>query len=83
MIGIGAKDDIYYIDYYIKTFKVLFPLFPDEEREIHELVGEPATPYFIGVKLKGGDNIEIFYTQLGKIPPATTFIREIIDLSGL
>ena len=83
IIGIGAKDDIHYLNYFRKNFKVKFPLFPDEDREIHELVGEPATPYFIVVKLKEKGELEIFYTHIGKIPAADEFIYTILKKSGI
>ena len=83
IIGIGAKDDIYYVDYFKKNFKIKFPLFPDEDRVVHELVGEPPTPYFIIVKLKGKGGVEILHTHLGKIPPADEFINLMIEKSGL
>ena len=83
LVGIGVKDDIYYINSFKKQFKVQFPLFTDEEREIHELVGEPPTPFFIGVKLKKDKREEIFYTHLGRIPAPDKFINLIIKKSGL
>ena len=82
MIGIGAKDDMTYIDYYIKNFQVKFPLFPDEDREIHKMVGEPPTPFFIAVKLSNKGE-EIVYTHLGKIPAIDEFIGEIQKRAGI
>ncbi len=83
MIGIGAKDDIYYVDYYKKTFKVKFPLFPDEDLVIHEMVGSPPTPFFIVAKLKDKGEIDIIYTILGKIPAVDEFINLILEKSGI
>ncbi|MDY7032816.1 MAG: hypothetical protein SVY10_13025 [Thermodesulfobacteriota bacterium] len=83
LIGIGVKDDIHYINSFKKQFKVQFPLFTDEEREIHELVGEPPTPFFIGVQLKKNKKGDVFYTHLGRIPPPDKFINLIIKETGL
>ena len=83
MIGIGAKDDVYYVDYYKKTFKVQFPLFPDEDRTIHKMVGEPPTPFFIAVKISDSGKEEIIYTHLGKIPPVDEFIAELQKRAGI
>ena len=83
MIGIGAKDDIYLIQYVKENWKVKFPLFTDEDRDIHELIGEPPTPYFIIVKIKEKGELEIFHTHLGKIPAADEFINTIMDKGGL
>ena len=83
MIGIGVTDDLDYINTFRKQFKVKFPLFTDEERDIHMLIGEPPTPFFIAVKLTKGKREEVFYTHLGRIPPPDKFISLIIKKSGL
>lgn len=83
IIGIGAKDDSYAIKYVQENWKVKFPLFTDEDREIHEKFGEPGTPYFFCVKIKGKGEVEIFYTHPGKLPPVDEFIRTIEDKAGL
>ena len=83
LIGIGARDDIHYIKFFRKQFKVPFPLFPDMELDIHRPLGSPATPFFIGLKLKEGGKKEVFYTHLGKIPGAAEFLQIIKKESGL
>ena len=83
LIGIGVKDDIHYINAFKKQFKVQFPLFTDEDREIHELIGEPSTPFFIGVTFKKDKKGKVFYTHLGRIPAPDKFVNLIIKKSGL
>jgi len=75
MIGIGARDDIYYIKYFKENFKVKFPLFPDKDLAIHEMLGGPKTPYFIVLKFDKNGDEKIIFTNLGKIPGATEFIN--------
>jgi hypothetical protein len=83
LIGIGARDDIHYINFYRKKFKTPFPLFPDKELDIHRLIGGPETPFFIALKLKGGGKTNVFYTHLGKIPSAAEFLQLVVKKSGL
>ncbi len=83
MIGIGANDDIYYVDYFAKEFKAEYPLFPDEDLIIHEQVGGPATPYWMGVKLNEDGTKEIFYSMLGELKEPDKFLNTILTESGL
>ena len=83
MIGIGASDDIYGVDYFKKTFKVEFPLFTDEDRVIHKMVGEPGTPYFIVVKSDNKGDEEIILTHPGRISGAIEFISAIQKKAGI
>jgi hypothetical protein len=83
MLGIGAKDDKYYIKYARESWKVKFPLFPDENLVIHKMVGSPGTPYFICVKKDEKGKLEIFYTHAGAITAADKFINTVVEKAGL
>ena len=83
MLGIGAKDDIYYIQYARESWKIKFPLFPDADLIITRMVGLPGTPYFICVKKDEKGKIEIFYTHEGAVTAADKFINTIVEKSGL
>lgn len=47
------------------------------------MVGDPYTPYFIGVKFDKNRKEEIFLTHLGKLTGATEFIRTILEKAKL
>jgi peroxiredoxin len=83
LIGIGAKDDIYAIKFVKESWHVKFPIFTDEDREIHEKFGEPGTPYFFCVKIKKKGGVEIFYTHPGKLSAVDEFINTIVEKAGL
>jgi hypothetical protein len=84
LIGIGVSDDIHYLKFFRKKFKVPFPLFPDKPLTIHKLLGQPEVPFFIGLKLKEGGKTEIFYTHLGPFKGgAADFLQLIVKKSGL
>jgi hypothetical protein len=84
LIGIGAKNDIYYVGLFKDQHRVPFPLFPDKNLDIHKLIGKPETPFFIGLKLKEKGKPKIFYTHLGPVPGgAAEFLKLIMKKSGL
>jgi hypothetical protein len=83
LIGIGAKNDIHYVELFAKQYKVLFPLFPDKDASIyHKIAGDTGTPVFIGVTLRDG-NSKVFFTHLGAGINADKFLAEIIKKAGL
>ena len=83
LIGIGAGNDIYEVDYYRKKYKIKFPLFDDEDYSIHEQIGEPGTPYFICVKVGDDGSPRVFYTQAGGFKRSADFLDKVLKESGL
>jgi hypothetical protein len=84
LIGIGAGNDIHYVKYFGKQYKVPFPLIPDKPPIIYKkIAGDPGTPVFIGVKLQDDGNSKVFFTHLGPGINADKFLDIIIKKSGL
>lgn len=83
LIGIGAGNSPFEVDFYRKTYKIPFPLFPDEDFVIHKVCGEVRTPYFFGVKIHKDGSDVVSYSKLGGFEHAEDFLKEMVRLSGI
>lgn len=83
LIGIGAGNTPFEVDIFRNNYKVLFPLFSDENYSVHQSLGDVRTPYFIAVKIKKDETHEIFYSKLGGFKEVDDFLELMLKLSGL
>ncbi len=83
MIGIGTGNTPFEVGFFQKKYEVDFPLFSDENLSIHQILGELRTPYFIGVKINRDGSNKVFYSRLGQFRDVNSFLKRIVELSGL
>ena len=83
IIGIGTGNTSFEVGFFQKKYEVDFPLFPDENLYIHQILGELRTPYYIGVKINRNGSDEVFYSRLGQFRDINGFLKRIVELSGL
>jgi len=82
LVGIGVGNSSYEVDIFRKKYNVPFPLYADGDFKIHKKLGEPRTPYFIGVKINPNGSHSIFYSKLGEFGDVDAFLAEMVRLSG-
>lgn len=73
LIGIGAGNSQYEVDFFRKTFNISFPLFADGDFAIHKQLGEVRTPYFFGVA-NTASRPKIVHAHLGGVEGMNAFI---------
>ena len=83
IIGIGAGNSDFEVNFFRKNYTVEFPLFSDEDFSIHKRLGEVRTPYFIGVKIHQNDRAEIFMSEPGGGKAPGEFLDLIVQKSDL
>jgi len=83
LIGIGAGNSRYEVEVFKKTFHTPFPLFPDNEFDIHEALGEVRSPYFIVIKIDKDGTHEVVHSELDSFKEAHAFLELVIKASGL
>ncbi|HOY62164.1 MAG: thiol-disulfide oxidoreductase [bacterium ADurb.Bin236] len=70
IIGVGAGNAQSELDMYNKAEQVQFPLFPDPEFYVYELVKEPRTPFLLFVKPDGEGGLAVAASHLGTLKDA-------------
>lgn len=83
LIGIGAGNSAFEVEFFKENYQIRFPLFSDTNFEIHKRIGEVGTPHFVGLKPHKNKGLEIFYSQSGEITDPKAFLETLIRASGL
>ncbi len=83
LIGIGAGNSTFEVEFFRNTYKIPFPLFPDDDFSIHKKIGEVRTPYFIVVGINKDGTHRILYTHQGHLKNHDQFIKMLIQRAGL
>ncbi len=81
LIGIGAGNSRFEVNFFKKKYDIQFPLFPDADYAIHKQIKEVRTPHFFGLNIQRNMDIEIFYSRTGEILDPKDFIDTVIRKS--
>jgi len=83
LIGIGVGNSPYEVEILKEAYNLSFPIFPDKDFNIHKILGEVRTPFFIAVKMNGNGSHEVVYTQSGGFHEAAPFLIQLLEAYGL
>ncbi len=77
IIGIGVGNSTYEVDHFRKHYQIPFPLFPDEDFNIHKSVGEVRTPFFIIADIGPNDKGRVLWTGKGNMDKLEIFMNRL------
>jgi thiol-disulfide isomerase/thioredoxin len=83
LIGIGAGNSDFEIDFFRKQYGIKFPLFSDGDFLVHKAIGEVRTPYFIAIKINKNGTHKVVYSKLGGIENPDEFLKTVKSFSGI
>jgi peroxiredoxin len=83
LIGIGAGNTLTEIEVFRQTNNIPFPIFPDEDLTIHNLLGEVKIPSFIAIRMKKDGSHKIVYTHLGGLGDTALFLALMVEAYGI
>lgn len=83
LIGLGASNSQFEVDYFRDTYDVPFPLFPDKDLSMYKKFGGEGTPGFIGCLFKEGEQPVIIVRQSGGFDTAEEFLALLLQRAGV
>jgi peroxiredoxin len=83
IIGIGAGNTQFEVDFFKEQYTIPFPLLPDESFAVHKVTGEVRTPYFFVLEMKQDGSNKIVYSKAGSIQEPKDFLDLIVEKTGL
>lgn len=83
LIGIGAGNSSFEVDFFKEKYAIEFPLFSDADFSIHKKIGEVRTPHFFGLALEKGGGFKVFYSQAGEVSDPEKFLETLLKNSGI
>ena len=82
IIGIGASNSTYEVNFFKDQYKVPFPLFPDPDLSIHRKLGSVRTPYFFVIRRLADGTRKIIYSKVGSIGEPQLFLDKVTRKVG-
>jgi|UPI0000393D4E peroxiredoxin len=81
VIGLGAGNSQFEVDFFRTKYSVPFALFTDPELELHKQTGETATPHFYLISLKDRKP-RVIYSHTGRMQSVDDMLQTLRSLTG-
>jgi len=82
VIGVGAGNSAFEVDFFRKKYQVEFPLFTDQDFAFHAECGEPGTPFFMVLTPAAGGGWDVPFTHLGTFEDPAQFLDQAVQATG-
>ncbi len=82
MVGLGASNTQFEVEYFGEEYNIEFPLFPDKDLSLYKKLNGDGTPGFIGCLLRQGEEPVIIMRQSGGFNSAEEFLTLLLQRGG-
>ena len=82
VIGLGASNTKFEVEFFKEKYEVPFPVFPDEDLSLYKKFKGEGTPGFIGVLYRQGGTPSIVLRQSGGFEEAEEFLALLLQRAG-
>jgi len=82
IVGLGASNTQFEVEYFRDTYDVQFPLFPDKNLQMYKDLKGEGTPGFVGCRLKEGEKPQIVLRQSGGFESPDSFLEQLLKSAG-
>jgi thiol-disulfide isomerase/thioredoxin len=79
LIGVGAGNSQYEVDFFRDKYEVPFPIFTDKDYLVYDLFANPGTPSFYLLKLSGDGPHDALLTNIGPFEEPETFLAKVAE----
>ncbi|THB81468.1 MAG: TlpA family protein disulfide reductase [Desulfobacteraceae bacterium] len=83
LIGIGAGNSEFEVEFFKDKYDIPFPLFSDSDFSLHKQIGEVRTPHFFGLVIDDKQSFTVFYSQSGEVGDPRAFLDNLLKQSGV
>ncbi len=80
LIGIGVGNSAFEVGIFKNKYNVEFPLFADENFNIHNKLDQVRTPFFMAIANSGEKKNQIMLTKLGDFSNPKIFLHSLVEL---
>lgn len=82
MLGLGAGNSRYEVDFYQEQYQVPFALFPDQDMTFYACLHKPGTPAFVVLE-RSGPGLVVRFAHQGPFGDPEEFLGQLLPALGL